>query len=74
MATRLLLFKTVDQRKNASCDSQSLPPRRASLTDIPHTRSGKIAEMALRKMIAGTPHGNRDALSNTEILQQFDGV
>ena len=41
------------------------------VTDLPRTRSGKIAELAVRQVIHGQPVNNVEALANPECLQQF---
>jgi len=41
------------------------------VTDIPRTRSGKIAEIAVRDAIHGKAIGNASALSNPDSLDQF---
>ncbi len=42
-----------------------------AMPDIPKTRSGKIAEIPVRKAIHGEPIGNTEALSNPETLTLF---
>ena len=41
------------------------------VSDIPKTRSGKTAELAVRKAIHGEPIENLDALANPESLKAF---
>ena len=48
-----------------------VPAKIISVRDIPRTLSGKIAELAVRKMIHGRPVGNRDALANPEALDLY---
>jgi acetoacetyl-CoA synthetase len=42
------------------------------VSDIPKTRSGKISEIAVKKIINGKTLDNLEALSNTECLQEFE--
>ena len=42
-----------------------------AMPDIPKTRSGKIAEIPVRKAIHGEPIGNTEALANPETLALF---
>lgn len=48
-----------------------VPARILSVTDIPRTRSGKIAELAVRAAVHGQPVSNTEALANPEALEQF---
>lgn len=41
------------------------------VTDIPRTRSGKITELAVRKVLHGQPVTNTEALANPEALAQY---
>ncbi|MDP4745611.1 MAG: hypothetical protein NWS22_12320, partial [Porticoccaceae bacterium] len=50
--------------KNGQAVIQAMP-------DIPKTRSGKIAEIPVRKAIHGEPIGNTEALANPETLALF---
>ena len=56
-------------RANAS--PRHVPARILQVEDIPRTRSGKITELAVRRMIHGEDPGNREALANPEALEQF---
>jgi len=42
-----------------------------AVTEIPHTRSGKIVELAVRNVIHHWPVDNTEALANPEALDQF---
>ena len=48
-----------------------VPAKILQVADIPRTISGKIAELAVRKIIHGESVGNRDALANPESLVLF---
>jgi acetoacetyl-CoA synthetase len=48
-----------------------VPAKILQVADIPRTISGKIAELAVRKIIHGDSVGNRDALANPESLALF---
>lgn len=39
--------------------------------DVPRTRSGKIAELAVRNVVHGDPVKNTSALANPEVLGAF---
>jgi acetoacetyl-CoA synthetase len=56
-------------RQNAS--PHHVPAEIRQVTDIPRTKSGKIAELAVRNIIHGRPVKNRHALANPEALVQY---
>ena len=58
-------------RKNAS--PRHVPARILAVPDIPRTRSGKIAEIAVRDTINGKDVGNTSALQNPDALDHFRG-
>jgi acetoacetyl-CoA synthetase len=48
-----------------------VPARIVQVQDIPRTRSGKLAEIAVRKTIHGEAVGNTEALANAESLALY---
>ena len=48
-----------------------LPAKVIAVTDIPRTISGKIVELAVRKVVHGQAVNNMDALANPEALELF---
>ena len=48
-----------------------VPAKVIQVADIPRTISGKIAELAVRKVIHGEQVGNQDALANPEALALY---
>jgi len=56
-------------RENAS--PRHAPARILQVEDIPHTRSGKLVELAVRQVVHGQPVANLDALANPEALEGF---
>ena len=48
-----------------------VPKKIISVADIPRTMNGKIAELAVRKMLHNEPVMNVDALANPESLDLF---
>ncbi len=48
-----------------------VPAKIVAVADIPRTISGKITEMAVRRVIHGQPVDNRDALANPQALDGF---
>jgi acetoacetyl-CoA synthetase len=56
-------------RQNAS--PHHVPKEILQVTDIPRTKSGKIAELAVRNIIHGQPVKNQHTLANPEALEQY---
>ena len=56
-------------KQNAS--PHHVPAEILQVTDIPRTKSGKIAEIAVLNIIHGHPVKNQDALANPEVLKQY---
>ncbi len=48
-----------------------VPAKVIAVTDIPRTISGKIVELAVRKIVHDQPVNNTDALANPEALELF---
>jgi acetoacetyl-CoA synthetase len=59
-------------RRNAT--PRHVPARIVQVADIPHTKSGKIVELAVRNIVHSRPVANRDALANPESLDLFAGL
>ena len=55
----------------AQTTPRHVPAKVIQVADIPRTISGKIAELAVRKVIHGERVGNADALANPEALALF---
>ena len=68
------LSDEIRQQIRRETTPRHVPAKIIQVTDIPRTRSGKIAEIAVRNAINGKPVGNRDALSNPEALAQYAGL
>ena len=51
-----------------------VPAKVIQVSDIPRTKSGKIVELAVRKMVHGEPVVNREALANPEALELYANV
>ncbi|MFA7268906.1 MAG: acetoacetate--CoA ligase [Sterolibacterium sp.] len=48
-----------------------VPAKILQVADIPRTKSGKIVELAVRKVVHGEPVTNLEALANPEALEHF---
>ncbi len=58
----------------ANTTPRHVPARIVQVTDIPRTRSGKIAELAVRQIVHDLPVKNTDALANPEALDLYRGL
>jgi acetoacetyl-CoA synthetase len=56
-----------------SCSPRHVPARIVAVPDLPRTRSGKLAELAVRDAVHGRPPSNREALANPESLEHVQG-
>ena len=66
-----LLTDKISMEIRANTTPRHVPAKIIQVTDIPRTISGKIAELAVRKIIHGEPVANQDALANPEALSLF---
>ena len=65
------LMARIRDEIRANTTPRHVPAKVIQVADIPRTISGKIAELAVRKVIHGEQIGNQDALANPEALAQF---
>ncbi|MGQ0545496.1 MAG: acetoacetate--CoA ligase [Betaproteobacteria bacterium] len=56
-------------RKHAS--PRHVPAKIVQVSDIPHTKNGKVVELAVRSAVHGMPIANTDALANPEALELY---
>ncbi len=65
------LRERIRQRIRQGASPRHVPARILQVTDFPRTRSGKLAELAVRAIIQGEEVKNRNALANPEALDLF---
>ena len=53
------------------CSPRHVPARIVAVPDLPRTRSGKLAELAVRDVVHGRAVANQNALANPESLDAF---
>jgi len=58
----------------SECTPRHVPAKIIEVADIPRTRSGKIVELAVRKVVHGESVDNVEALSNPEALDLFKNL
>lgn len=75
LASGLELTPQMEQRLRSAiregASPRHVPKRILAVPDIPVTRSGKIAEIAVRETVNGRPVKNLEALANPQALQYF---
>ena len=65
------LIKTIRSTIRANTTPRHVPAKVIQVADIPRTISGKIVELAVRKVVHGEAVKNTDALANPEALAYF---
>ncbi len=65
------LINRMKSHIRANTTPRHVPARVVQVADIPRTRSGKIVELAVRKIVHGESVDNIDALANPEALAFF---
>jgi acetoacetyl-CoA synthetase len=65
------LIKTIRNTIRANTTPRHVPAKVIQVADIPRTISGKIVELAVRKIVHGDVVKNTDALANPEALAHF---
>ena len=69
IAGLLLLDRDETIRDNAT--PRHVPAKVLRVSDIPRTKSGKIVELAVRRVVQGEPVNNLEALANPQALAEF---
>lgn len=68
------LIKQLKAQIRSGASPRHVPAVILAVSDIPKTRSGKIAEIPVRKAIHGETISNTEALANPEALDLFYGI
>lgn len=66
-----MLISKIKQRIRENATPRHVPKKIIAIPDIPRTRSGKIAELAVREVIHGRQITNTTALENPESLDSY---
>ena len=86
--TRVVLFVRLHENSNLTeelidqikakiktgASPRHVPAKIISVQDIPRTKSGKIAELAVRDLIHNKAINNITALSNPECLEEYKNI
>ncbi|MGJ8670807.1 MAG: acetoacetate--CoA ligase [Oceanococcus sp.] len=65
------LSTTIRKRLREFASPRHVPAKIIAVPDLPRTRSGKLAELAVRDVIEGRPVKNQTALANAQALDYF---
>jgi len=68
------LEKTIRQTIRREATPRHVPAKIIAVADIPRTISGKIVELAVRKVVHNEVVTNTDALANPEALNHFKNL
>ena len=68
------LVAAIRERIRTGCTPRHVPSVIAAVSDLPRTRSGKLAELAVSDAVNGRPVRNTSALANPEILETIAGL
>ena len=67
-------IKLIKTRVRKNCSSKHVPAIIIKVPEIPRTKSGKIVELAVRKLINGEKLNNKEAIANPESLDFFKNL
>jgi acetoacetyl-CoA synthetase len=68
------LLKTINFSIRKNCSPRHVPSVCKQVKDIPYTINGKKVEIAVKKIIHGLEVKNKDALTNPDCLEEFEGL
>ncbi len=67
-------IKSIKSRIRKNCSPKHVPSIIIKVPEIPRTKSGKIVELAVRKVIHGESINNKEAIANPEALKYFENI
>jgi acetoacetyl-CoA synthetase len=67
-------IKSIKSRIRKNCSPKHVPSIIIKVPEIPRTKSGKIVELAVRKIIHGETINNKEAIANPEALKYFENI
>ena len=67
-------IKTIKSKIRKNCSPKHVPSIIIKVPEIPRTKSGKIVELAVRKVIHGETINNKEAIANPESLKFFENL
>ena len=67
-------IKSIKSRIRKNCSPKHVPSIIIKVPEIPRTKSGKIVELAVKKVIHGETINNKEAIANPEALKYFENI
>ncbi len=67
-------IKSIKSRIRKNCSPKHVPSIIIKVPEIPRTKSGKIVELAVRKVIHGENINNKEAIANPKALKYFENL
>ena len=67
-------LKLIKSKIRKNCSPKHVPNIIIKVPEIPKTKSGKIVELAVKKIINGDKINNKEAISNPESLKYFENL
>ena len=67
-------IKLIKSKIRMNCSPKHVPSIVIKVPEIPRTKSGKIVELAVKKIINGDEINNKEAISNPDCLNYFRGL
>ena len=67
-------IKFIKSKIRKNCSPKHVPNIIIKVPEIPKTKSGKIVELAVKKIINGDKINNKEAISNPESLKYFENL
>ncbi|MDG3085271.1 acetoacetate--CoA ligase [Vibrio hannami] len=68
------LEANIKNKLRSSCSPRHVPSQIIAISDVPKTRSGKLVELAVKKIINGQKVENLGAIANAEVLEEIERV
>ena len=67
-------IKFIKTRIRNNCSPKHVPALIIRVPEIPRTKSGKVVELAVKKIINGEKINNKEAIANPEVLKYFENL
>ena len=67
-------IKLIKDKIRKNCSPKHVPSLIIKVPEIPRTKSGKIVELAVRKIINGEEINNKEAIANPDSLNFFKNL
>ena len=67
-------IKFIQSKIRKNCSPKHVPAIIMKVPEIPRTKSGKIVELAVKKIINGEEINNKEAIANPDCLEFFKNL